>query len=281
MSRFRIGMRAAPQGLAPSPPEGYPLAVRIASFNVNSIRAREQAVLDWVRGALPDVLCLQETKVEDDDFPTDEFLRLGYAVAMAGQPAYNGVAIAARGKIQDVCIGLEGDPPGADRRCIAATVDGVRVYSVYVPNGKVVGSPSFAEKLAFLERLRRTLDERESPDRELIVCGDFNVAADERDVYDPEAYRGQLHFHPDEHRALKTVLDFGLVDVFRHFHSESGAYSWWDYRALAFAKNQGLRIDYAFVTRPLLARATGAFIDVAPRRLEKPSDHAPVVVDLA
>jgi exodeoxyribonuclease-3 len=255
--------------------------VRIASWNVNSIRAREQAVFGWLRAQEPDVLCMQETKVEDDDFPTDEFLRLGYEVVMAGQPTYNGVAIAARLPIKDVRVGLAGEAPAAERRAISATIDGVRYLNVYVPNGRAVGTPTFAQKLAWLERLRGTLDEWAVPTEELVVCGDFNVARDERDLFDPEAFRGRVHFHPDERSAVERVLDFGLVDVFRHFHREAGCYSWWDYRAGGFARDQGLRIDYVFATQALLARCTGALIDVEPRRVDKPSDHAPVVVEIA
>jgi exodeoxyribonuclease III len=268
------------QALDRRPPRGYPEAVRIASWNVNSIRAREQAVLDWVRARQPDVLCMQETKVDDDDFPTDEFLRLGYEVAMAGQPTYNGVAIAARRPIKDVRVGLLGEAANAERRAIAATVDGVRLLNVYVPNGKSVGNPSFTQKLGFLERLRKTLDETEKPDQELVVCGDFNVARDERDVYAPELFRGKVHFHPEERRLLENLLGFGLIDSFRHFHDQGGLYSWWDYRAGGFGKDQGLRIDYAFVTSPLLKRCQSVTIDVEPRRLEKPSDHAPVLLEI-
>lgn len=254
--------------------------MRLASWNVNSIRIREPVVLEWVRRTQPDVVCMQETKVVDDDFPTDEFMRLGYAVAMVGQPSYNGVAIAARLPIQDVRIGLAGEGPAADCRAISATIAGVRVVNVYVPNGKTVSSPSFVEKLSWLERLRLTLDTEESPEQPLVVCGDFNVARDERDVYAPEAFRGKVHFHPDEQRALQRVLDFGLVDAFRERHEAGGLYSWWDYRSGAFRKGEGLRIDYVFVTRPLLSRLGSVLIDVEPRRAEKPSDHAPVLVEL-
>jgi exodeoxyribonuclease-3 len=256
------------------------VGVRIASWNVNSIRAREQAVFGWLRAQEPDVLCMQETKVEDDDFPTDEFLRLGYEVVMAGQPTYNGVAIAARRPIRDVRIGLVGEPPAAERRAISATIDGVRYVNCYVPNGRAVGTPAFTQKLGWLERLRRSLDEWAVPTQELVVCGDFNVARDERDLYDPEAFRGHVHFHPDERRAVERVLEFGLTDVFRHFHAEAGRFSWWDYRAGGFARDQGLRIDYVFASAPVLARCTSAVIDVEPRKLDKPSDHAPVVVEL-
>ena len=217
--------------------------MRLASYNINSIRMRENQLLDWMRKADPDVVCLQETKVEDDDFPTDELMRLGYAVAMAGQPTYNGVAIVARLPIKDVRVGLVGDLPNADRRAISATVAGVRIVNVYVPNGKSVTSPSFVEKLSWLERLRLTLDTLEDANQPLALCGDFNICTDERDVHNPELYRNQLHFHPDERRQLARVLEFGLVDSYRVHHEEGGAYSFWDYRAGAFPRNEGLRID--------------------------------------
>lgn len=252
----------------------------LASWNVNSIRIREQQLLAWLERVQPDVLCMQETKVVDDEFPTDELMRLGYEVAMAGQPSYNGVAIAARRQIRDVRIGLAGES-NAEQRAISATVSGVRIVNVYVPNGKSVSSPSFLEKLSWLERLRLTLDTSEDPERPLLLCGDFNVARDERDVYDPALYRGQLHFHPDERRALERVIDFGLTDAVRERHQEGGLYSFWDYRSGAFQRNEGLRIDYAFITKPLLARLRRADIDVTPRQGEKPSDHAPVLVELA
>jgi exodeoxyribonuclease-3 len=268
------------KGLLACPAFCKPSRVRLASWNVNSIRIREPEVLEWVRRTQPDVLCMQETKVVDDDFPTDEFMRLGYAVAMAGQPSYNGVAIATRLPLRDVRIGLTGEPDSADRRAISATVAGIRVVNVYVPNGKSVASPSFLEKLNWLERLRLTLDTQEQTDAPLVLCGDFNIARDDRDVYAPELYRGKLHFHPDEHRALNRVLDFGLIDAFRERHAEGGHYSWWDYRSGSFRKGEGLRIDYAFVTRALLPRLSEVTLDVEPRRSEKPSDHVPVVLDL-
>jgi exodeoxyribonuclease-3 len=253
--------------------------VRIASWNINSIRVREDLLLDWVRRVEPDVLCLQETKVVDDEFPTDELMRLGYAVAMSGQPSYNGVAILAKRPISAIRIGLAGEGPTAERRAIAATVGGVRVLNVYVPNGKSIESPSFVEKLRWLERLRLTLDTLESADTPLVLCGDFNICRDDRDVYAPDLYRGQLHFHPDEQRALNRVLDFGLVDTFRERHAEGARYSFWDYRAAAFRRNEGMRIDYVFASRALLPRLKDCDIDNEPRHADKPSDHTPVVAD--
>ncbi len=251
--------------------------MRLATWNVNSIRARHEAVLEWIARVEPDVLCMQETKVEDDEFPTDELLRLGYAVAMAGQKSYNGVAIASRLPMKDVAIGFHDEPDPAEKRLVSATVDGVRIYSAYVPNGKSPTSPSFAEKLRWLSRLRETLAHDASPETPLAVCGDFNIAPDARDVFDPVAMEGQLHFHPDEHRALADLLSFGLTDVFRLHHEEGKRFSWWDYRAGGFRRNLGLRIDLILATASLAARCTGSDIDVEPRRGEKPSDHAPVV----
>jgi exodeoxyribonuclease-3 len=251
--------------------------VKIATWNVNSIRARQDAVLDWLGRNEPDVLCMQETKVVDDEFPTDEFLRLGYAVATAGQKTYNGVAIAARLPLLDVTIGLDGEEDAIDKRAIAVTVDGTRIYSVYVPNGKSPLLPAFQEKLAWFARLAGTVSVASQRYPALAVCGDFNVAPADRDVYDPDAMRGQLHFHPDEHRALENVFAVGLVDVFRRHHDEGEQYTWWDYRAGSFRRNVGLRIDLILATKGLADRCVAAEIDVEPRRGDKPSDHTPVI----
>jgi exodeoxyribonuclease III len=255
--------------------------VKIATWNVNGIRARIDAVAEWLRQHEPDVLCMQETKVVDDDFPFEELTRAGYAVTIAGQPSYNGVAIASRHPLSDVRVGLHDDPPDAERRFIAATVLGVRIVNVYVPNGKNVQLPSFVEKLRWLERLRMTLDLGARADGELVLCGDFNVAREDLDVHDPVRLRGQLHFHPDEQRALSRVLDFGLIDAFRKANPGERRFSWWDYRSGDFRNNRGLRIDYLFLTASLAARIERVEIDAEPRRLPKPSDHAPVVVELS
>ena len=252
--------------------------MRIATWNVNSIRVRELHVADWLREHQPDVLCLQETKVEDDDFPTDELQRLGYGVAMAGQRSYNGVAILSRRPMKDISIGLQGDTARAEKRLIAATIDGLRILSAYVPNGKSVESPNFRLKLDWLERLRATLAAR--ADSNVVLVGDFNIARDDRDVYDPEAFRGKLHFHPDEHAALDRILDLGLVDAFRLHESAGGHYSWWDYRGTSLRRNNGLRIDYIFLSQPLTERCAGCTIHKDERHRERPSDHVPVVVDL-
>ena len=255
--------------------------MKIVSWNVNSIRARAEIVRDFLARVQPDVLCMQETKVVDDEFPTEEFGRLGYGVAFAGQRTYNGVAIASRLPLTDVRVGLFDDTADAERRLIAATIAGVRVINAYVPNGKGVDLPSFREKLRWLERLRITLDTLSpGPDAAIVLCGDFNVAREDRDVYAPDRMRGRLHFHPEEHKALGRLLDFGLFDSLRERNASPGLYSWWDYRGGDFRENRGLRIDYVFVTAPLRARLRDAGIDREPRKLDKPSDHAPVFIEL-
>jgi exodeoxyribonuclease-3 len=227
------------------------------------------------------VLCLQETKTVDADFPRAEFDRLGYHVEAFGQRTYHGVAIASLLPARAVVRGLPDDPPDADRRVIGGEFGGVRVIDVYAPNGTEVGSPRFAEKLAWFGRLRAMLAASFTPADPVLVCGDFNVAPEERDVHDPQAWDGRILFHPDERRALRELLAWGLTDAFRLHESAGGHYTWWDYRAGAFHRGWGLRIDLALVTPPLAARCRSVAIDREARKGEKPSDHAPVVLELA
>lgn len=254
--------------------------MRIATWNVNSLRARHDLVLDWVRRVKPDVLCMQETKVPDDDFPTDEFSRLGYSVAMCGEKSYNGVAIAARGRLRDIEIGLPSAKRADPKRMISATFEGIRVMSCYVPNGKSVDSPDFVYKLNWLEQLTAVVRERELAKGHLVIAGDFNIARDARDLYDPSAFIGTTHFHPLEHAALEALLGLGLSDAYR-LHEERGErFSWWDYRGASFRRNQGMRIDYVFLSQSLAKACVAASIDREERAKDKPSDHVPVVVDL-
>jgi len=250
--------------------------VRIVTWNVNSVRSRKDRVVAWLERHGPEVVCLQETKTVDETFPAAAFADLGYQMALFGQKTYNGVAILARSPLTGVRRGLPGDGPEDQKRILAATVDGVTVINVYVPNGSEVGSEKFAYKLAWLDRLRRYLEDEFDPASPLVLCGDFNIAPADRDVHDPEEWRGKVLFHPDEHAALDRLRRWGLRDAFRLHHEEGGHYSWWDYRAAAFRRDRGLLIDHLLVTESLAARCTGVVIDREERGGEKPSDHAPV-----
>ena len=254
--------------------------MKLATWNVNSIRARLERIAAWTERERPDVLCLQEIKCEDKVFPAERFTDLGYRVETYGQRTYNGVAILSLAPLQDVVRGLPDDLPDADRRLIAATVGGVRVVCVYVPNGQSPDSPKFAYKLSWLERLGAFLNASSAPDETLVVAGDYNIAPDERDVRYPDVWRGKVHFHPLEHAALGRLTAWGLHDLFRKHHEEGGFYSWWDYRRLAFQRNDGLRIDLVYGSAPMLARCQGSEIHRDERKGESPSDHVPVVVEL-
>jgi exodeoxyribonuclease-3 len=254
--------------------------VKLATWNINSIRAREARLLAWIEREKPDVLCLQETKVEDASFPFDPLRRAGYEVATFGQRSYNGVAICARAPLADVVRGLGDDVADDQARLIAATVFGVRVVCVYVPNGEDLTSDKFPYKLAWYRRLRRFLERTSSATAPLVVCGDMNVTADDRDVCAPEKWAGHIHCSADERAALAELAAFGLVDLFRKHHPAGGVYSWWDYRGVAFFKNQGLRIDFIYATDPVAARSTSCRIDRDARKGQDASDHAPVIVEL-
>lgn len=256
------------------------MPVKIATWNVNSVRARLDHLLRWLDRARPDVLCLQELKVQDADFPFDPLRESGYFAAVAGQKTYNGVAVLARHEPADSVVGLthlpSDHPLNAQRRLLAATVGGVRVISAYLPNGEAVGSEKFAFKLAFFRELRAYLDRECSPEAPVILCGDFNVAPEARDVYDPEGWEGSVLCSAPERAALEELRTFGFTDCFRRHHEEGGRYSWWDYRGGGYWKNQGLRIDHLWATPPLAARCTASDVDETPRKWKKPSDHAPV-----
>ncbi len=255
--------------------------MRFATFNVNSIRARLPATIEWLDQRKPDVVALQETKVVDADFPSEDFVRRGYGVAVAGQKTYNGVALLSRLPLKDVRIGLVGASPDDDRRYISATVANLRCVSVYVPNGEDVGHPAFRQKLEWLDRLKLTLD-AETNDSKLpiLMGGDFNIAASELDVWSVEAMQGQIHFHPDEREKLRHLVGDELIDAFRMTHTDVQQFSWWDYRGPAWRLNRGLRIDYVFVSASLLSAIKLANIDAEVRKGDRPSDHVPVVVDL-
>jgi exodeoxyribonuclease III len=251
--------------------------MRIATWNVNSIRARLERVTAWLQAQSPDVLCLQETKVVDADFPGEALRDLGYELAVHGQKTYNGVAILSRIPLTEVTCGFADGEEEAGARLVGATVGGVRIYSAYVPNGQVVGSDNYALKLRWLERLGALLAQRNEFALPTVVCGDFNVAPEERDVHDPDFWRTQVLFHPTARAALQQLCAPGLVDVFRLHHTAAGLYSWWDYRQLAFPKNLGLRIDLIVASHSLAAHCSAATIDRQARGGSGASDHAPVL----
>jgi exodeoxyribonuclease-3 len=249
----------------------------IATWNVNSIRTRLEHVLAWTEENTPDVLCLQETKATDDQFPLEPLAERGWHVAHAGQKSYNGVALLSRRPLEDVQAGFPGDPDPSKARVLSGTLGDTRIITVYVPNGSEVDSPSYEYKLAWLEALQRWFAGESDPGRPLVILGDFNIAPDHRDVYDPERFEGRILCSDAERAALAGLLDWGLEDLFRRYQEAGGHYSWWDYRAGRFRRNLGLRIDLILATAPLAGRATDCRIDRGPRGLERPSDHTPVV----
>ncbi|HET9731550.1 MAG TPA: exodeoxyribonuclease III [Acidimicrobiales bacterium] len=259
-----------------------PGTLRVATWNVNSLRARLPRVEEWLGYARPDVLCMQETKVTDAAFPAMAFSALGYECAFrGGDGRWNGVAVVSRVGLEDVCYGFADDTEDAECRFLAATCAGVRVASVYVPNGRSVDSEHYQAKLNWLEQLGRHLRESCEPDRPLAVCGDFNVAPDDRDVYDPARFVGSTHTSEAERAAVRELIDWGLVDVFRQLRPEPHLYTWWDYRAGDFHSHRGMRIDLVLATQVLASKATWTLVDRNARKGKQPSDHAPLLVDFA
>jgi exodeoxyribonuclease-3 len=263
--------------------------MRIASWNVNSVRTRLEQVLAWLQQEQPEVLCLQETKVSDELFPAEAFTALGYASTISGQKAYNGVAILSRLPLEDVQIGFEALLPGdADagrlseqKRVISALIDGVRVLNLYVPNGSALSSDKYGYKLEWLACLRRYLAVQEEQGDPLCMLGDFNIGPEARDLPDPQRQTGGIMASEPERQALAACLGDRLSDAFRLFEPASGHWSWWDYRSGAWDRDQGWRIDHIYLCEQLLACATGCVIDRTPRANLQPSDHAPVLVNLA
>lgn len=255
--------------------------MRIATWNVNSLKVRLPKVEEWLAYARPDVLCMQETKLADSAFPALAFSALGYDSAHCGEGRWNGVAILSRVGLDDVMAGFsdQAEDEAAEARLLWATCGGVRVGSVYVPNGRMVASVHYEAKLAWLERLRRHLETTADPTARLAICGDFNVAPDDRDVWDPTKLHGGTHVSPAEREAVAAMCRWGLSDVFRERYVETGVYSWWDYRAGDFHQGRGLRIDLMLATKALAGRATWALIDRQARKGKLPSDHAPLLVD--
>jgi exodeoxyribonuclease III len=254
--------------------------VRLVTWNVNSLKARLFRVEEWLARWEPDVLCMQETKLADTAFPTMAFSALGYEIAHHGEGRWNGVAIASRVGIEDIAEGFcDDEAPDPEARVLWATCGGVRVATVYVPNGRAVGHEHYEYKLRWLGRLRSCLELRHDPAEPLVVCGDFNIAPEDRDVYDPAAFVGDTHVTGPERAALRELTDWGLVDTFRRHHEPGGLFSWWDYRAGNFHKGKGMRIDLVLATKELAERSRFALIDRNARKGKAPSDHAPVIVD--
>lgn len=253
--------------------------MKIASWNVNSLNVRLPHLTQWLATAQPDIVALQETKLEDAKFPAEAINALGYRVVFSGQKTYNGVAILARAELRDVVT----DIPGLDdpqRRILVATVGDLRIANLYVVNGQEVGSDKYAYKLHWLARVREFLAAEVQRHPNLVVLGDFNIVPDDRDVYDPVALKDSILLSPAERDALRAMLALGLHDTFRLFSEEAGQYSWWDYRMGAFRRNLGMRIDLILASEALRARCVGASIDREPRRWERASDHAPVLLEL-
>jgi len=263
--------------------------MRIASWNVNSVRTRLDQVLAWLEAQQPDVLCLQETKVADELFPSTAFEQLGYQCAISGQKAYNGVALISRRPMDDVQIGFTGlltdDPKATElsdqKRVISALIDGIRVLNLYVPNGSSLSSDKYTYKLAWLACLERYLAAQHDEGDPLCMVGDFNIGPEARDLHDPDRLSGGIMASDAERQALNDALAGRLTDVFRVFEPASGHWSWWDYRSGAWDRDQGWRIDHIYLSEDLLQCATGCIIDKNPRGNIQPSDHAPVVVNLA
>jgi len=256
--------------------------MKVATFNVNSVRSRLELVLGWLQRESPAVLCLQETKVQDADFPADAFNDIGYHVVFRGQKAYAGVAIASKDKPQDVAFGFDdgGDPDEA--RLIRAVIRGIPVVDTYVPQGQSPDSPQFQYKLEWLARLRNWFDRHYSPEEPLLWLGDFNVAPEPIDVHDPKGLAKHVDFHPQARAALQQVKDWGFVDVFRVHHPEPGQYTFWDYRVRnALERNLGWRVDHIWATKPLAQKCIRAWIDIEARRAERPSDHTFLVAEFA
>jgi exodeoxyribonuclease III len=249
--------------------------MKIVSWNINSLRKRQERLLAWLAATQPDVVCLQETKCTDEQFPVLDLKAAGYHSAFHGQKSYNGVAIISKTEPREVRPALCDEEEDPQARVIAATIGPARVYSIYAPNGQAVGSPAYDYKMKWYGRLRNCL-QRESGAQPLVVCGDFNVAPKDEDVYAPDLWRGAIMCSEGERQAFQDLCGIGLVDTLRLHHPEPGLFSWWDYRMLAFPKNRGLRIDAILASESLAPRCVATGIDREMRKGKEPSDHAPV-----
>lgn len=252
--------------------------MKLASWNVNSLKVRLPHVLDWLTTNQPDILGLQETKTIDENFPVEDIEAVGYQVAFAGQKTYNGVAVISKTKADDIVTDLPGleDP---QRRVLGVTIGDLRFLNLYVPNGSEVGSEKYEYKLDWLEKLTAYVELQLKQYKNFVMVGDFNITPDDRDLWDPVGWKDKILASPPERAALQGLLDLGLSDTFRLFKQEDKIYSWWDYRAAGFRRNHGMRIDLLLSSPAMTERCTKSYIDKEPRKLERPSDHAPVVAE--
>ena len=253
--------------------------MKIATWNVNSLKVRLPHVIDWLANNQPDVLCLQELKQEDSQFPLAVFQQVGYQAVFSGQKTYNGVAILSKLMPTDVQYGMPGFPD-EQKRVIAATINGTRFVCLYIPNGQSVNSDKYEYKLAWLAALQRWLQDELVKHPKLALLGDYNIAPEDCDVYDPQAWAGNILVSEPERAAFRALEQLGLRDSFRLFEQPEKSFSWWDYRMMAFRRNMGLRIDHILLSASLAQNCTACTIDRAPRKLERPSDHAPVVAEI-
>jgi exodeoxyribonuclease III len=254
--------------------------LRLATWNVNSLKVRLPHVLDWLATNQPDVLCLQETKQEDKDFPAEALKAAGYESIFAGQKTYNGVALVSKMAGKEVVNGIPGFED-EQKRVLAATFGDVRVVCGYFPNGQSLDSDKYQYKLRWLAALTEWLRSEQAKYPKFALLGDYNIAPEDRDVHDPKAWEGQVLVSPAEREAFSALCGLGLRDAFRLFEQAEGGFSWWDYRMAAFRRNLGLRIDHILLSEPLARQCTACWIDKAPRKLERPSDHTPVVAEIS
>ncbi len=255
----------------------------IASWNVNSITVRLPHLLDWLKSASPDHLCLQELKTVEEKFPFDQLSEIGYSAHVVGEKTYNGVAILSKSTTECVSKFLPGSPEPLQSRLIEVCVDGVYILNLYVPNGSEVGSAKYEYKLAWFKALISYIEERHVKNGvvsdKLVICGDFNIAPEDRDVHDPAEWVGQVLVSEPERDCFRKLINLGMIDSFREFEQGAGHFSWWDYRMMAFRRKRGMRIDHILVSPPLREALKRSWIDIEPRKLEKPSDHAPVIAE--
>lgn len=256
------------------------MSMTLATWNVNSLRVRLEQVLAWLQQHKPDVLALQEIKVTDELFPVEAFSALGYHVAVSGQPTYNGVAILSRAPLKDVVVGIP-DYDDPQKRVLAATVADLRILCIYVPNGASVDSDKYEYKLHWFDRLLAYVKNTLAAHPQTIILGDYNIAPEDRDVHDPIAWQGHVLVSPKERACFEALLALGFSDTFRVLASEDNSYTWWDYRMNGFKRNHGLRIDHILATPAVMARAERCVVDKLPRAMERPSDHAPVILQLS